>query len=375
MKSGFFTLFILVVLISSCNQKEPVKMNLEKTIFGKTLSGETAHLYTLTNTNGVEVKITNYGGIIVSWQAPDRAGNFGDVVLGYDSLSHYIAASPYFGCLVGRYGNRIARGKFTLNGTEYSLAVNNGPNALHGGLQGFDKVLWQAQEFITDETAGVDLSYLSRDGEEGYPGNLTVKVKYTLDNLNQLRIDYEATTDAPTVTNLTNHSYFNLAGKGDILGHVLWLNADHFTPVDSTLIPTGEIRPLDGSPLDFRQPTAIGARINAADEQIKFGLGYDHNFVLNQADGSLRKIARVTEPTSGRVLDVFSTEPGVQFYSGNFLDGTNIGKGGQVYAYRNGFCLETQHYPDSPNQPDFPSTVLDLGETLRSTTIYQISVE
>jgi aldose 1-epimerase len=350
-------------------------MNLQKEIFGQIPSGETAHLYTLTNTHGVEVKITNYGGIVVSWKVPDREGKFGDVVLGYDRLSDYLANNPYFGCIVGRYGNRIAKGKFSLNGKEYTLAVNNGPNHLHGGLQGFDKVLWQAAEFITGETVGLDLSYRSRDGEEGYPGNLGVKVKYTLNNLNQLRIDYEATTDAPTVTNLTNHSYFNLAGKGDILGHVLWLNAEHFIPVDSTLIPTGEIKSLNGSPLDFRQPTAIGARIDVADEQIKFGLGYDHNFVLNAVDGSLRQIARVTEPTSGRVLEVLSTEPGVQFYSGNFLDGTNIGKGGQVYAYRNGFCLETQHYPDSPNQPSFPSTVLNPGETRQSITIYQISTE
>lgn len=374
MKS-IFLLLILVLLISGCSQKETVKMNIEKEVFGTTSAGETAYLYTLTNANGVEMKITNYGGIIVSWKVPDRDGNFGDVVLGYDSLSHYIADSPYFGCLVGRYGNRIAKGKFTLNGKEYTLAINNEPNHLHGGIKGFDKVLWQVKEFVTDETVGLDLSYLSPDGEEGYPGNLNVNVKYTLNNENQLRIDYEATTDAPTVVNLTNHSYFNLAEKGDILDHVLWLNADNFTPVDSTLIPTGEIKSLDSSPLDFRQPTAIGARINAEDEQIKFGLGYDHNFVLNQADGSLRKVARVTEPTTGRVLEVFTTEPGVQFYSGNFLDGTNIGKGDQVYEYRNGFCLETQHYPDSPNQPNFPSTVLNPGETYESTTIYQFSVE
>lgn len=349
-------------------------MNISKQLFGRTADGAAVDVYTLINDNGMEVKITNYGGIIVSLHTPDRTGAVGDVVLGYDHLDGYLAKNPYFGCIVGRFGNRIAKGKFTLNGVEYALAKNDGPNSLHGGLAGFDKKVWQASGVITDAGAGVVLRYTSPDGEEGYPGNLNVVVIYTLTNADELRIAYSATTDKDTALNLTNHTYFNLAGKGDILGHTMQLFADRFTPVDATLIPMGELRSLDGSPLDFRTPTAIGARIAADDEQLRLGGGYDHNFVVNGQAGVLRPAARVTEPTTGRVLEVHTTEPGVQFYSGNFLDGTITGKGGEVYPRRSGLCLETQHFPDSPNQPNFPSAVLKQGETYRSTTVFKFGV-
>jgi aldose 1-epimerase len=349
-------------------------MNITKHPYGQTADGAAVDLYTLTNDNGVEAKITNYGGIITSLRVPDRAGALGDVVLGFDALEDYLTRNPFFGCLVGRFGNRIAKGRFTLNGVEYALALNDGPNSLHGGMAGFDKKVWQASGVITDAGAGVVLRYVSPDGEEGYPGDLSVVVIYLLDNDNALRIAYSATTDKDTVVNLTNHTYFNLAGAGDILGHELKLFADRFTPVDATLIPTGELRSLDGSPLDFRTPSSIGARIDADDEQIKLGGGYDHNYVVNGLAGTLRPAARVAEPTTGRVLEVLTTEPGVQLYSGNFLDGSLTGKGGAVYAKRSGFCLETQHFPDSPNQPAFPTTVLKAGETYRSTTVFKFSM-
>lgn len=348
-------------------------MNIEKAEFGKTKQGEIAHIYTLTNAKGCEVRITNYGGIIVSLKVPDKAGKLADVVLGYETLDKYIEKTPYFGALIGRYGNRIGKGKFTLNGKEYTLAINNGPNHLHGGLVGFDKVLWHAKEIKKSNAVGLELTYLSKDGEEGYPGNLSVTVRYLWTNDNELRIDYAATTDKPTVLNLTNHSYFNLACKGDILGHQLMIDADRFTPIDEGLIPTGELRSVKGTPMDFRKPTAIGARIEQQDEQLKLGLGYDHDFVLNHYDGSLRMIARVYEPTTGRVLEVSTTQPGVQFYSGNFLDGTITGKYGRVYQKRNGMCLETQHFPDSPNKPSFPSTVLNPGEKYATTTVYKFT--
>ena len=350
-------------------------MNIEKAEFGKTKQGEVAHIYTLTNANGCEVRITNYGGIVVSLKVPDKTGKLADVVLGYETLDKYIEKTPYFGALIGRYGNRIGKGKFTLNGKEYTLAINNGPNHLHGGIVGFDKVVWRAKEIRKSEAVGLELSYLSKDGEEGYPGNLSVTVRYLWTNDNELRIDYAATTDKPTVVNLTNHSYFNLACKGDILGHEMMIDADKFTPVDEGLIPTGELRSVAGTPMDFRKPTAIGARIEQQDEQLKFGLGYDHNWVLNRNDGSLRMVARVYEPTTGRVLEVYTTQPGVQFYSGNFLDGTITGKYGRVYQKRNGLCLETQHFPDSPNKPNFPSTVLKPGEKYASTTVYKFTTK
>ena len=352
-------------------------MNVTREPFGQTADGTAADLFALTNDAGCEAKITNYGGIVVALTAPDRDGRFADVALGYDTLDEYLADTPYFGALVGRYGNRIAKARFTLGGVEYALAANDGDNSLHGGLVGFDKVVWNAETVEADDGVGVALTYLSADGEEGYPGNLSVKVVYTLTADNALRIDYTATTDADTVLNLTHHSYFNLAGagSGDILGHVMQIDADRFTPVDETLIPTGELRPVEGTPMDFRTPTPIGERIEADDEQIRLGGGYDHNWVLNGGGGTLAPAARVAEPTSGRVMEVRTTEPGVQFYSGNFLDGSNVGKGGAAYNRRNGFCLETQHFPDSPNQPAFPSTVLKPGETYTQTTIYRFTAE
>ena len=343
--------------------------------FGQTKEGVAVDLYTLSNNKGAEVGVCNYGGLVVFLKVPDRNGRPGDVVLGYEALADYIKDSPYFGALIGRYGNRIAKGKFTLDGKECTLAVNNGPNALHGGLKGFDKVVWEPRLLASPEGPSLELRYVSKDGEEGYPGNLAVAAVYTLTEDNALKIDYTAITDKPTVVNLTHHSYFNLAGKGDILNHQVMLPADKFTPVDNTLIPTGELRPVDGTPFDFRTLTTIGARIGQEDEQLKFGNGYDHNWVINKPMGQLGLMARVSEPTSGRVMEVWSTEPGLQFYSGNFLDGTLKGKGGWVYHFRNGFCMEPQHYPDSPNQPNFPSVVLKPGRVYRNTIIYKFSVQ
>ena len=368
----------LSLCLAACTptSKTPSKAVVEKQPFGATADGAAVDLYTLTNASGAEVRAITYGGIIVSLRVPDRDGKLGDVVLGHDTLAGYQKASPYFGAIIGRYGNRIARGQFTLEGHSYSLATNNGPNALHGGLKGFDKVVWQAESFKNDKGVGVVFSYTSPDGEEGYPGTLRATVTYTLSDANQLTCDYHAVTDKATPVNLTQHTYFNLAGEGagDILSHELMLKASHFTPVDSTLIPTGETRKVDGTPFDFRTPTAIGARIGADDEQLRFGGGYDHNFVFDRKEGdSLVQAARVHEPTSGRVMEVSTTELGVQFYSGNFLDGSITGKGGHVYKHRSGFCLETQHYPDSPNKPDFPSTILRPGQEYRSRTVYAFS--
>jgi len=343
--------------------------------FGTAPDGKAATLYTLTNSRGVEAAITNYGGIVVSLKVPDRQGRLGDVALGYDDLAAYVKSSPYFGALIGRYGNRIANGKFKLNGVTYTLAKNNGPNHLHGGIKGFDKKVWQATPIRRRGAVGVALRYLSPNGEEGYPGNLTTKVVYLLTDRNELRIDYTAVTDKTTVLNLTHHSYFNLAGagNGDILGHRMMINANRFTPVNSNLIPTGELRSVRGTPFDFRRPTAIGARINQNDQQLKFGKGYDHNYVLNRRGTAASLAARVSEPKSGRVMEVYTTEPGMQLYTGNFLDGTNIGKGGKPYKFRYGFCLETQHFPDSPNRPRFPTTTLRPGRVYRQTTIYKFS--
>ena len=337
-------------------------------------------LFTLTNAHGIEVRLTNYGGIITSLKTPDRSGRFDDIVLGYDSLSGYLLNSPYFGAIVGRYGNRIARGRFMLDGTSYRLAVNNGPNNLHGGIRGFDKVVWNAEPFRTDGTEGVALEYTSADMEEGFPGTLRARVTYTLTNDNRLIVDYQATTDKPTPVNLTQHSYWNLAGDGsrDILAHVLTINADSMTPVDSTLIPTGEISAVAGTPFDFRTPMPIGARIDQRRyTQIRYGGGYDHNFVLNRGSAvadSLVHAAHVTEPSTGRTLDVFTTEPGIQFYSGNFLDGSITGKAGHIYKYRYGLALETQHYPDSPNHANFPSTILRPGQQYRTRTVFAFGV-
>ncbi|HJT66912.1 MAG TPA: aldose epimerase family protein [Pyrinomonadaceae bacterium] len=347
-----------------------------KASFGKTTDGHSVDIYTLRNRRGMEARITNYGGIVVSLTAPDRDGKLADVVLGYNDLDTYMRPPfPYFGAIIGRYGNRIAKGRFTLNGVEYKLAVNNGENHLHGGIKGFDKVVWTARERKTAGGPALVLNYLSKDGEEGYPGNLRTTVVYTLTNKNELRIDYTASTDKDTVTNLTHHSYFNLAGEGngDILKHNLVLRADSFIPTDAGSIPTGEIRSVAGTPFDFRKANTIGERINNDDEQLKFGNGYDHTWVIDSPMGTLRQAAVVYEPTSGREMEVWTTEPGVQFYTGNFLDAAIIGKSGKPYPRRSGFCLETQHYPDSPNKPNFPTTTLRKGATYHSTTIYRFS--
>jgi aldose 1-epimerase len=344
---------------------------INKDSFGVAPDGQPVDIYTLSTGKGAEARIMTYGGIVVSLKVPDKNGNPGDVVLGYDNLDSYVKNSPYFGALVGRYGNRIAHGKFTLDGATYTLATNNYPNALHGGLKGFDKRVWQATARTSDDGPQLALHYVSKDGEEGYPGTLDVTATYTLTQDNALRLEFSATTDKDTVVNLTHHGYWNLAGTGDILNHVVMIPADRFTPVDSTLIPTGVLQPVEGTPFDFRTPTAIGARINEDNEQLKFGLGYDHNWVINKKFGEMSLMARVTEPTTGRVMEVWSTEPGLQFYSGNFLDGTITGKGGRVYAHRSAFCMEPQHYPDSPNKPEFPTTELKPGETYHNTIIYK----
>jgi len=344
--------------------------------FGKTPDGIDVTLYTLTNKNGMEVAITNFGGIVVSLKVPDSMGKIADVVLGYDSLDGYLVNPSYFGAIIGRYANRIAHGKFTLDGKTYTLAKNNGENSLHGGTIGFNKKVWTARDVSTPGSPSLKLKYVSKDGEEGYPGDLSVRVVYTLTARNELRIEYSATTDKDTVLNLTNHSYFNLAGQGsgDILGHMLTLHSDKFTPVDAGLIPTGELRNVQGTPFDFRKSTAIGERIGQNDEQLKLGNGYDHNWVLTHSKaGDISLAAEVYEPKTGRVLEVFTDQPGIQFYSGNFLDGTIHGKGGIVYGQRFGLCLETQHYPDSPNHPEFPSTLLKPGSRFHSTTIFKFS--
>lgn len=366
-----------VAILAGCSTTTPTagRTLIPARPFGAAPDGRPVTLYTLRNSRGVEAQICNYGGIVVSLKVPDRNGQFGDVVLGYDKLADYVADSPYFGCLIGRYGNRIARGRFTLNKINYALATNNYPNHLHGGIRGFDKVVWQARPLPNHRYGhALELKHISRAGAEGYPGELEVTAVYSLTEDDALRLDYTATTDQDTIINLTQHSYFNLAGHGDILGHEVMIRANTFTPVDETLIPTGEFRGVERTPFDFNTPTAIGARINEPDEQLKFGKGYDHNWVIRKPFGELGLVARVTEPTSGRVLEVFSTEPGLQFYSGNFLDGTLKGKGGWVYQFRNGFCMEPQHYPDSPNKPNFPSVVLRRGQVYRNTIIYKFSV-
>ena len=363
---------VALLFTIGCQPTAPVtKTGISKSSFGVLPDGSAVDLYTLRNTKGMEVKIMTYGGTIVSWTAPDKNGKYEDITLGCDSLSGYLKGTPYFGALVGRYGNRIAKGKFVLDGAMYSLATNNIGNHLHGGIKGFDKVLWGAAP-VDGEEPSLKLTYTSKDGEEGYPGNLSVEVEYTLQADNSLLIDYSATTDKKTVINLTNHAYFNLAGKGDILNHEVQLNAAAYLPVDSTLIPTGELRPVAGTVFDFSQPKAIGARINdKTDQQIVYGLGYDHCWVLTDSTGKLKSAAMVTEPVSGRKMEVLTTEPAVQFYTGNFLDGSINGKGGVKYQQRTGLCLETEHYPDSPNQSKFPSTELSPGETYRSTTMYK----
>jgi aldose 1-epimerase len=355
------------------------KSKMQKQAFGKIQDGQTVDLYVLSNKHGMTAAITNFGATLVSLKVPDRDGKIADVVLGYDNPADYETGKAYFGGTIGRYGNRIAHGKFTLDGVTYSVPTNDGENSLHGGVRGFNKRVWTAREVSSDAGEALELTYLSKDGEEGYPGNLKVKVVYTvLADQNALKIEYTATTDKATVTNITNHSYFNLAGQGNgnILQHQLTLFASQFTPVDATLIPTGKLEGVRGTPFDFLQATAIGARINQDDQQLKFGKGYDHNWVLDKSsEGALSLAARAYDAQSGRILEVSTTEPGVQFYSGNFLDGTVHGKDGNVYGYRSAFCLETQHFPDSPNHANFPSTVLKPGQTLRSTSVYKFTVQ
>ena len=358
---------------------QPMGVGVAKAEFGKTPDGKEVDLYTLTNAHGMKAKIITYGGIITELDAPDRDGKMGDVVLGFDNLKSYLAGSPYFGALIGRVANRIAKGRFTLDGKEYKLFINNGPNALHGGEKGFDKVVWKAEPANTQDGPALKLTYLSPSGEEGYPGNLTVHVTYTLTNDNELRIDYSATTDKATPVNLTNHSYFNLGGpgSGDILGHEVMIAADKYTPVDATMIPTGEIKPLRGTPLDFRKPTTIGARIDELkpDAATANPGGYDHNYVLRGGDKEPALAASVHDPKTGRTMEVYTTEPGLQFYTGNFLDGTLKGKNGVVYKKHQAFCMEADHFPDSVNHPDFPSTILEPGKTYTQTTVYKFSAK
>jgi aldose 1-epimerase len=351
-----------------------------KELFGFTPDNQRVDRYTLTNSSGMQVRIITYGGIVQSVRVPDRHGRMANVALGFATLDDYIRTgnSPYFGALIGRYANRIANGTFTLDGVTYHLPINNPPNSLHGGTVGFDKLVWRATPLRDKHTVGLELRLTSPDGDQGYPGTLQVKVVYTLTNHDQIRIDYRATTDKATVVNLTNHSYFNLDGEGagTIYDHVLKINADRYTPVDATLIPTGALDPVAGTPLDFRKPTAIGERIRTNFQQLLFGQGYDHNFVLNRKDDhSLVLAAKVSDRRNGRVLEMFTDQPGIQFYSGNFLDGTLVGTGGRVYRQSDGFALETQHFPDSPNKPAFPSTVLRPGQTYRTTTVYQFSTD
>jgi aldose 1-epimerase len=369
------SLGIFAACLTGCEtMSNTPKGTITKADFGKTPEGTPVELYTLRNSKGMEATIMTYGGIVTSLKTPDKLGKLGDVVLGYDNLDGYIKSTPYFGALIGRYGNRIAHGKFSLDGVEYMLATNNGANSLHGGLKGFDKVVWTARPLPSSSGPSLILTYVSKGGEEGYPGNLAVTAVYSVTEDNSLRVDFTATTDEKTIVNLTHHSYFNLRGSGDVLDHVVLINADKFTPVDSTLIPTGELRPVAGTPFDFQMPTAIGDRINQTnDEQIAFGNGYDHNWVLNKNANELSLAARVVELTTGRTLEVWSTEPGTQFYSGNFLDGTITGKGGWTYQFRNGFCFEPQHYPDSPNHPAFPTTTLNPGQKYHNTIIYKFS--
>jgi len=371
------SVFVALLILANCFSVKGGERKVQVSDFGQTKGGDAVYRYVLTNSKGVEAVVISFGAALVSLKAPDRSGKSADIVLGYDTLDGYEQDKSFFGATIGRYGNRIAGGQFALDGTVFHLPKNDGPNSLHGGIRGFNKRIWTGVDRSRADAQVLELTYTSQDGEEGYPGTLKVQVTYTLPaEANELRIDYSATTDKDTVVNLTNHSYFNLSGVAsqEILEHQLLLRALKFTPVDSTLIPTGELRAVCCGPFDFTKATAIGARINQGDEQLKIGKGYDHNWVLERTNkGGLQVAAEVFEPTSGRVLEVLTTEPGIQFYSGNFLDGTVRGKGGQLYGHRTGFCLETQHFPDSPNHPNFPSTVLRPGQVYRSTTVFRLS--
>ncbi len=373
MKNTFIILAIITLFSCSPQPKQPEKIN-EETFAGM-VDGKEVKLFTLENANGVLTQITNFGGRVVSLWVPDKNGDFEDIVTGYNTLDDYLNSKEiYYGALIGRYGNRIAKGQFVLNDTVYSLVQNNDLNHLHGGTKGFNDVVWEASQ---PDGQSLVLQYTSPHMEEGYPGNLDVKVQYQLTNENELKIEYWATTDRPTPVNLTHHSFFNLKGDGNgtINDHILQINADFYTPVDEGLIPTGEIAPVEGTPMDFRAPTAIGERVDDDFEQLKYGLGYDHNWVLIPAESGLNFAARVVEPASGRTMEVYTNEPGLQFYGGNFLDGTDTGKYGKSYEFRSSFCLETQHFPDSPNQPDFPSTILKPGEEYYSVCVYKFGVE
>lgn len=373
----FFVMFLMSVLGGEqMKVVDSVNGAIYKDSFGKMPDGKEVDLYTLENKKGIKMQVTNYGMIVTSLKVPDRDHRINDIVLGYDNLDDYIKDNPYFGCVVGRYGNRIAKGTFYLEGKRYRLAVNNGPNHLHGGLKGFDQVLWMVLPVESKSGISLQGKYISRDKEEGYPGNLKVTVTYTLTPNNEFRIEYYASTDKTTIINLTHHSYFNLKGhnKGDILRHQLKINADFYTPVDSTLIPTGEISPVKGTAMDFILPKAIGADINKNHPQLKYGKGYDFNWVLNNWNGKLQLAAKVYESNSGRIMEVYTNQPGIQFYSGNFLDGSQVGKGGAVYNFRQGFCLETQFFPDSPNQSKFPSVTLKPGQEYHHLTVYKFKI-
>ena len=368
---------LLILISNSCtkiSKKMPI-MKIDKIQFGKTIDGIDVKQYIMSNNKGMEISIIDYGGIITSWTAADKKGDYKDIVLGFNTLAEYEAETPYFGALIGRYSNRIAEGKFNLEGQEYTLAVNNGVNHIHGGLKGFDKVVWDAKTILNDSTVSLELSYLSKDMEEGYPGNLKAKVTYTLNNEDELSVIYEASTDKPTIVNLTQHSYFNLTAdfNQDILGHEIVINANSYLPVDDTLIPTGEFREVNKTPFDFRKSKAIGKQINDENAQLEIGNGYDHCWVLNDQDKGLRFVASAYEAVSGRLLEVFSDKPGIQFYTGNFLDGTLPTKSKGTYQIRTGFCLETQHYPNSPNQDNFPSVILNPGNKYKSKTVFRLS--
>ncbi|MDN5201903.1 aldose epimerase family protein [Fulvivirgaceae bacterium BMA10] len=368
-KTGIFFL-ILVICLSCENTKDTMKL-IDKEAFQTTIDGKAVTLFNLENDKGAVAQITNFGGRVINLWVPDKDGNMGDVVLGYNSIQDYLNSNEvYHGSLIGRYANRIGKGKFILDSVEYTLATNNGANHLHGGNKGFHNVVWDARQI---DAQSLELTYLSKDMEEGYPGNLNIKVIYHLSNDNELKTEYWATTDKKTIVNLTQHCFFNLKGEGNgtINDHVLQINADHYTPVDEGLIPTGEIASVTGTPMDFREPISIGARVDDDFQQLKLGLGYDHNWVLNQNSSGLNFAAKVTEPASGRVLEVYTNEPGIQFYGGNFMDGSDTGKSNRKYDYRTSFCLETQHFPDSPNKDNFPSPVLNPGEEYYSICIYR----
>lgn len=368
---------LLIFTFFNCTQKDKSVNRIISEPFGQAPDGTPVELFTITNANGLSTQITNYGGIITTLQVPDRDGNMDDIVLGYYTLEQYLENSPHFGSLVGRFGNRIAKGAFSLDGVDYKLALNNGPNHLHGGLEGFDKKVWTPEIVTYDDAAGIKLSYTSPDGEEGYPGKLTVVATYLLNDNNELSLSFHATSDKKTILNLTHHSYFNLKGhgNGDILDHEIKFNSSEIVPIDNTSIPLGPLMNVEGTPFDFQSFKQVGKEINSDHIQIKNGGGYDHSFVVENYDSKLKMACQIKESSSGRIMEVWTTEPAVQFYTGNFLDGSITGKDGKVYNKRYGFCLEAHHYPDSPNQPEYPTTILDLGETYTQTTIYKFTTD